>query len=67
MTYACPECNGTDLEMLVEVWAKVDQTGDGHKTVIVAGTDHCEPEYAPMRCNTCGHDELAEKFEKEVA
>jgi len=63
--YVCPECGKDNLEVVVEVWAKLIQTDDGFET------DTSEPDdgshnwngNSHMRCRDCSHSAIAEEFE----
>lgn len=66
MKYRCPKCQSDNLDVLVEVWARMtqDEEGDGFSTDVTAGTfgDHEWSENSPMRCRDCDHCAIAGEF-----
>lgn len=74
--YICPSCQSTDLEVTVEVWAKLTQAPAIPATWIYGDTvevttDTSEPdrsghswdENSVMECMACGNSGISETFE----
>jgi len=59
--FRCPKCKSTNLEVTVEVWAKLIQTSDPDGPIYetepeaAADKDHMWTDISPMQCKDCGH------------
>ena len=70
--FSCPKCKSTNLEVTVEVWAKLIQTPheddeDSRETDLDGALDH-DHEWtsnSPMHCMDCAHFDIAGSFNEE--
>jgi predicted RNA-binding Zn-ribbon protein involved in translation (DUF1610 family) len=66
--YGCPKCGSADLQIVVEVWAKLVQKSDGtFETDLDEAEchDHEWTDNSVMACTDCGEQDIAEAFRKE--
>jgi len=65
--YRCPDCDSTDLEVSVVVWATLLQTEEGFETDATTPDDasHDWSDQSMMRCRDCGTERTAAKFNDE--
>jgi hypothetical protein len=75
MKYRCPKCKSDNLDVLVEVWARLSQNEPEEpgwtefSTDVTAGEfgDHEWGDNSPMRCRDCDHCAIAAEFKVEEA
>lgn len=66
--YICPKCGSNNLDVVVEVWAKlIQEYGDENIRTDIedasVGHDHEWTEKSFMRCNQCHHQGIAADFD----
>lgn len=62
MTWKCPECGSTRLQVVVVTMAILTQTDDNFETEVVG--DHEWHEESTMECLDCCHVGFAQDFEE---
>lgn len=69
--YRCPQCSSTNLEVVVEVRAKLIQKDDGNFQTDTSTPDngnhnHDWDSNSLMICNECGEEDIAEAFQYQT-
>ena len=67
--YRCPKCGSDNLEVVVEVWATLTQTGANFETDTSTPDDanHEWGDNSPMRCTDCDQQDIADAFKTKEA
>ncbi len=69
MTWSCPKCKSTDLDVQIHTWARLFQEADGDfQTDVDEATDgsHQWDASSTMQCRSCGHTDASISFQNEV-
>jgi len=64
VSWRCPECRSTALDVSVETWARLFQRCGDFETDFDDALDHSHEwdDDSPMKCRDCGHGALTEEF-----
>lgn len=69
VTWQCPKCGGTELEVRISTWAKLEQTLDEPSNMFQTLADECSngdhewDEKSDMQCRDCSYCGKSRRFQ----